>query len=60
MEIVAAILDNECDPPNPYVIQLHCAEVKFNWTRIVEGHWDRANPSKHVWIPGQYEVSLVR
>lgn len=53
-DLVAAILDNECEPENPFVIELHCTQIFIYWTRIESGRWDGV-----IWIPGVYSYAIT-
>lgn len=54
-DLVATILDNECDPSNPYEIQLHCKQILVFWDKKCGGKWSE-NESR--WIPGQYDYII--
>ena len=48
-EILSHLLDSECDPANPYVIELHCRKIQFSWERAIDGRWEG-----NEWIPSTY------
>lgn len=52
-DLVPVILDNECDPRNPYVIHLHCVSVFVHWKRIESGKWENDK-----WIAGKYDYTI--
>ena len=53
--ILSVVLDNECDPPNPFVISLHCKRLNFTWERVTPGNW---NGDK--WVHGSYIFSDLK
>lgn len=54
IDLIAEILDSECDPPSPYEIELHCAKLSFSWVRVKHGYWIE---NDSVWIPGEYIIT---
>lgn len=52
--LVAAILDGDCDPKNPLVIELHCVKILIYWERIRHGYWNDSE-----WVDGVYEYTLT-
>lgn len=47
--ILSMVLDNDCNPPNPFVIDLCCKQLSFKWERVVSGYWNGER-----WIHGSY------
>lgn len=50
----AHILDNDCDPSNPYIIPLHCKEIKIYWEEIYPGRW-----CGECWIPRGLTITKI-
>lgn len=52
-DLIAFILDNECDPPNPYEIRLHCTVIGFKWERVRSGELGEDGK----WVYGEYKIT---
>jgi hypothetical protein len=59
MDLLAAILDNDCDPANPYTIKLHCKVLEFHWVRVKSGYWVVDGMGCEHWVPGVYAITKM-